>query len=228
MTVRIYCSSFLERSAMYEVLTIQTKKDNSLNQAALDKLLARLDDDRERAAEVYERLRKAMIAFFEFRGSRNPHEDTDETINRVARRLSEGQVITTSNPASYFYAVARNVWRERLAETVTETELNEDLPSMTGRTLSPLDLLEQEEEQQIHEWRLACLEECLQELSSGDRELITAYYQGEGRAKIEARRELASRLAISISALRIKACRIRDKLEEGVSDRLRAKMKSRE
>src|SRR5262245_44437262 len=213
---------------MSEVLTIQTKKDNSLNQAALDKLLARLDDDRERAAEAYEQLRKAMIAFFEFRGSRNPAEDSDETINRVARRLIEGQLITTPNPASYFYAVARNVWRERLAETVTETALNEDLPPETGRAPSPLELMEREEEQRVNEWRLACLDECLQELSPGDRELIIAYYQGEGRTKIEARRELAARLEISISALRIKACRIRDKLEGRVNNCLKAKMKSKE
>jgi|SRR5262245_34484587 len=209
---------------MYEVLTIQTKKDNNLNQAALNKLLARLDDDCERAAEAYERLRRAMIAFFEIRGSRNPYEDTDETINRVARRLCEGQEITASNPASYFYAVARNIWRERLAETFTETALNEELPPETGRAPSPLELMEREEERLVNEWRLTCLEECLQELSPEDHQLIIAYYQGEGRAKIDARRKLAARLGISISALRIKACRIRDKLEERVIRCMNAKL----
>lgn len=213
---------------MHGVLATKTKKDNSLTQASLDKLLTRLDRDRESAAVTYERIRQALVAYFEFRGSRNAHDDADETINRVARRLSEGQLITTPNPASYFYAVARNVWRERLAESATEMALDESLSLKISPTLNPLDLMMQREERRMFERRLACLEQCLQELSADDRELITAYYRGEGRVKIEARRELAARLAISISALRIRACRIRHKLEVRVDRCLKLKNKARE
>src|SRR5262245_16362659 len=149
----------LGESVMRGVPATRIKKDNSLTQTSLDQLLTRLDADRERAAAAYEQLRRALIAFFEFRGSRDPYDDTDQTINRVARRLNEGQVITASNPASYFYAVARNIWRERLAETFTETALNEELPPETGRAPSPLELMEREEERLVNEWRLTCLEE---------------------------------------------------------------------
>src|SRR5262249_1512637 len=106
------------------------------------------------------------------------------------------------------------------------TTLNEDLPPEISRALSPLDLMEQEEERQQYEWRLACLEKCLQELSPEDRKLITTYYQGEGRAKIEMRRELAAQFAISVSALRIRACRLRSKLEERVNHCLRTNLKT--
>jgi DNA-directed RNA polymerase specialized sigma24 family protein len=84
--------------------------------------------------------------------------------------------------------------------------------------------MEHEEEQRVQELRLACLQACLTELSPDDRYLITTYYQGEGRVKIETRRELAAKLGISVSALRIRTCRIRSKLEESVKRRLDTKM----
>jgi len=43
--------------------------------------------------------------------------------------------------------------------------------------------------------------------------LILRYYQGEQRAKIENRRALAERLGLTINALRIRASRIRSRLE---------------
>ncbi|HKX32994.1 MAG TPA: hypothetical protein VJ302_35260 [Blastocatellia bacterium] len=196
----------------------KTKKDNRLTQNSLDLLLAELDADRERAAATYERIRRALIAFFEFRGSRDPCHDTDQTINRVARRLSEGQVITAANPASYFYAVARNLWRERLAESTAETTFDENSSSEISLDPTPLDLLERAEEQRAFDLRLACLELCLKQLSAEERELITAYYRGEGRDKIQVRRELAARLSVTAGALRLRACRIRARLEDGVND----------
>lgn len=82
------------------------KKEWVLTREAFDKLLACLDRDRERAAEKYEEIRNALITFFEHRGCLSPQEYADETINRVARRLSEGKEIYANNAASYFYGVA--------------------------------------------------------------------------------------------------------------------------
>ncbi len=67
------------------------KKEWALTPEAFDTLLACLDRDRDRAAEKYEEIRNALITFFEHRGCLSPEEYADETINRVARRISEAK-----------------------------------------------------------------------------------------------------------------------------------------
>ncbi len=61
-----------------------------------------------------------------------------------------------------------------------------------------------------------CLEQCMERLTSKSRELVLEYYQAEKRAKIDRRKELASRLGIAVNALRIRAHRIRSNLQECV------------
>ena len=60
---------------------------------------------------------------------------------------------------------------------------------------------------------LSCLEQCIGKLASAQRETILQYYSGKERLKIERRRTLAERFGITMNALSIRACRIRDKLE---------------
>jgi len=50
-------------------------------------------------------------------------------------------------------------------------------------------------------------------LKAEQRELVLEYYRDAGRQKIERRREMAARLGISMNALGIRACRIRNALE---------------
>src|SRR5262249_34418876 len=66
------------------------KIDNSLTLASFDRLLAILGPDRESAAMAYIDLRLALFTYFAARGAACPDEMADETINRGARRLSEG------------------------------------------------------------------------------------------------------------------------------------------
>jgi hypothetical protein len=54
-----------------------------------------------------------------------------------------------------------------------------------------------------------CLEQCLQQLTSRNRELVLQYYQGDKRVKIESRKALAHRLNTRLSAVRLQAYRIR-------------------
>src|ERR1043165_9546383 len=76
----------------------------ALTAEAFTKLLARLDSEHERAGEKYEDLRRTLIRYFEWRGAPFPEEHTDETFNRVARKLSEG--IEIKNVGGYCYEVA--------------------------------------------------------------------------------------------------------------------------
>jgi DNA-directed RNA polymerase specialized sigma24 family protein len=63
------------------------------------------------------------------------------------------------------------------------------------------------------EVRLEYLDRCLQELKPEQRECVVEYYRDTGRQQIERRRDMASRLGITIDALGIRASRIRRALE---------------
>lgn len=182
------------------------KNDWVLTREALDQLLMRLDTDRERAGEQYERVRRKLVKFFEWRGDESAAEHADETINRVARKVAEGEQIHHLD--SYFGGVARLVWLESLKAREKERTALDQLPS-------PPSIVADCDEA---EPRLVCFETCLHGLAADSRALIVEYYQEEQRAKIERRKELAARLHIPLNALRIRAHRIRVQLEECVAE----------
>lgn len=193
---------------------VGTTKTRGLTPEQFDKLLGCLAPDREAAAEQYEQLRRALVTFFEFRGALCPLDEADEVIDRVARRLGEGREIFTANPRNYFYAVARNVWRERRASPVSEVELETaPLPS-SDRT--PLEILEEAEAESVRARRLSCLQSCLQKFAAAERALIVGYYEGSGGDKIRNRQLLAEQLGITVSTLRVRACRLRERLDASV------------
>ena len=198
------------------------KIDNSLTPASFDSLLAFLGPDRESAALAYIDLRHALFTFFAIRGAASPDEMSDETINRVARRLSEGAQITAENPSSYFYAVGRNVWRESLASPKVLIPLADDDPSQGALAqfipATPYDLMINAREQIESEVRLECLEKCLDQLNPEERELIVSYYRGAGGERIENRKKLAARLGLASNTLRQKVARLRIKLAECVNN----------
>jgi DNA-directed RNA polymerase specialized sigma subunit, sigma24 homolog len=181
---------------------LSSKEEPALTQQAFDRLLASFDSDRERAAEKYENLRSKLVKFFEWRACAVAALDlADETINRVARRIDGGERI--HNLSNYAYGVARMIYLERMKELKREEATRESLPT---------EVVEEPHETE----RLECFEACLKKLSDERRELIVAYYREQRRAKIELRKELAEHLGIPLNALRIRAHRIRTKLEECV------------
>jgi len=197
------------------------KKNWVMTQDAFNLLLACLDHDQQRAGQKYEDLRRGLIVFFESRGSSSPQDLADDTINRVARRLAEGREIYVENPASYFYGVARNVLKEHWESAHPSSAALENLPPSKHPSSDPgrLELLQLERNQK--ERRLECLEHCLEALMPGDRQLIYEYYQGETGTKVQNRKTLADRIGIPLNALRIRALRIREKLEACVERRLK-------
>jgi DNA-directed RNA polymerase specialized sigma24 family protein len=179
----------------------------ALTTEALDKLLAHFSDNREEAGAKYESMRSKLVRYFEWRMCPLPEDLADETINRVARRIDEGEDIF--NLPGYFLTVARLVFMESLRDR--------------NRTSVPLDEIsevsaEQPQEDEQKELRLRCLDDCLNELPIESRTLILTYYHDERRAKIERRKQLAVGLGIPLNALRIRAHRIRMLLEKCVRD----------
>ena len=61
-----------------------------------------------------------------------------------------------------------------------------------------------------------CIEKCLQSLPTESREAILLYYDYEKRDKIERRKRLADRLGVPLGTLRMRAHRLRAKVEECV------------
>jgi DNA-directed RNA polymerase specialized sigma24 family protein len=181
------------------------EKKWSLTQKAFDRLLSCLDADRERAGEQYLKIRNKLVSYFECRDCPFPEEHADETINRVARKLASGEEIR--EPATYVYGVARLLLLEILKERTRQQSAIEHLSRM-----QPESIEEDEEDR-----RLECFKTCLARLDAEDRRLITQYYEGERRVKIENRTRLAERLAISQTALRIRAYRLRAALETCVN-----------
>ncbi len=188
-----------------------------LSQEAFDKLLACLHPDRDRAAEKYEMTRQKLITFFEVRGSLSPEDHADETINRVARKLEEGKEIYASDALIYFYGVARNVLKEHWDRPDRDSTHIDDLAPGKGPSEDPKAAKEEEAARIVLERRLECLEKCLQKLPREARELITDYYHGDKGIKVKNRSSLAEKLGMPLNALRIKACRVRAKLEECVN-----------
>ena len=196
----------------------RARKPRGLTPGQFARLLDSLALDRESAAEHYEEIRRALITFFEFHPTGfHPDDEADEVINRVARRLDEGREIYAANPRNYFYAVARNLWRERRASPVNEVALENQAIPRQYQPRTPLQLIEAAEDERLNERRLRCLQTCLQRLDPAERELIVAYYHGNGSDKIRQRQALAARYGTTVANLRVRTSRLRDKLEECVT-----------
>jgi DNA-directed RNA polymerase specialized sigma24 family protein len=70
-----------------------------------------------------------------------------------------------------------------------------------------------------------CLQECLQKLKGGKRELILGYYAKEKQAKIDHRNELAQKFGITVETLRVRVFRIRESLAECIGRCLKRNQK---
>lgn len=180
---------------------VRAKSEWVLTQAAFDCFLATLDRDREKAGEKYEYIRLKLLKYFQWCGSDVPDIDADETINRVTRRIHEGQDIYNLN--GYIFGVAKLVQAESLKRRNRRRALDEG---------SVIELSSTDVEVESANYQ-ECLERCLRCLSDDDREVITEYYRYKKTEKIDCRKRLAARLGISLNTLRVKMHRQRMNLE---------------
>lgn len=174
-----------------------------LTRESFDKFLACLDSDRDQAGLRYQFIREKLINYFDWRDCPFPEDHADEALNRVVRKVAAGAQF--QDVATYVFGVARmillevsrNRERERVAllrQPIVESSLDNEADELQDR--------------------VDCLRRCLVALPDKDRTLILQYYEGEGSSKIQSRKALAERLNTAPNALRIRACRLRDKLGE--------------
>ena len=165
-----------------------------------DALLEWLDPDRQKAGERYEIIRAGLIRIFVSKGLSDAEHYTDETIDRVIKRLPELKKSYVGDPARYFHGVARNVLLEygRRREVPTD-EVPQRQPEEGVRT-------------DTHE----CLSKCLKLLPRDKQHFILDYHLYQGQAKIQNHRQMADELSISEGALRTRAHHLRVSLEKCV------------
>jgi DNA-directed RNA polymerase specialized sigma24 family protein len=185
--------------------TPRTIRPQGLTPEGFEALLAQLGPDRNQAGERYETIRRKLVRLFEWRGCTTPEDLTDETFNRVARRMAEGIELKSNDPYGYFCGVAHLVYKEVLRRALREhraLESGDWLPAGDADDEEPMDR------------RLECLRRCLDGLPREQRDLVLRYHQGQNH--IHSRQALASELRIPLNALRIRVHRVRRKLEDCV------------
>jgi DNA-directed RNA polymerase specialized sigma24 family protein len=170
-------------------------------QETFDKLLLCLHPDRERAGEEYELLRLKLLEYFRVRACLSAEDLADETLNRLAKKIAGGEEIR--DVLRYCYGLARWVWIEYLKRPDANSEPLDNAP--VPGFMPPDSLLGKERE--------ACYQHCLRELANGEQELIFEYWDHENQPHRNARREMATRRKLTLLALRIRVCRIKDKLK---------------
>lgn len=165
-------------------------------------LLAALDQDRERAGELYLVLRQKLTDYFRARACWCPDYYTDETMDRAALRLQLGAVVPDLE--NYCYGIARlllfEMWRERKREREAAEHLR--LSSAT------------QERGEDAEYLFARLDDAVRSLPARDRDLVMGYYGSEDNEKLVGRRDLAARYGLRPNALRIRVHRARKLLRQ--------------
>lgn len=183
---------------------------SGLTREGFERLLARLHPERDRAGEQYELLRAKLLKFFQYRGCASCEQAADETLNRVARRLEDGETIRAEDAGTYVMGVARNVLREYWARPEAAWRGLDDVApqDLAVPAPPPADV--------AGERMWACFDSCLGGLDPGQRELVLEYYEWGRRQRIGSRKDLCRRLGLTLNAVRIRAHRIRASLERCV------------
>lgn len=165
------------------------------------------DADREAAGTKYEELRLRLTRFFDWRGCDGSDELADVCLDRVQKKIADGEVI--QNVSAYAATIAQFVYRESLR---TKSRMTDSLDAADAPEIASAGTTYDED------GRMSCLETCLNEFPGDDRKLIVSYYDTDEKTMISARKRLADSLSISMNTLRIKVCRLKAKLEKCTID----------
>lgn len=177
------------------------RERQALSATELDGLLGFLAPLDPNPGRAYARASEQLEAFFRWRGQSAARELADVTLDRVARKLVAGEVVSAA-PMRYALGVARIVLLEESRRGARERGALVALATATAE--SPAD--------PASERRLAALDDCARLLSAEDRALLLEYHRDTGRERIDGRQTLADRLGLTLNGLRVRTFRIRAKL----------------
>lgn len=185
----------------------------TLTASAFEMLLARLDADPAAAVDKYEVLRLKLVKCVSWKGCPESQADAlaDAVLDRVAIKIEGGEEIENIN--AYACEVLRFVWLEHSRKTKEDTTAGDEFPDVAVApdiaVLNDPDI------------RMNCLRVCLNEVvpEASDRSLIIGYYDTDpGRKNKEHRKALADKIGLTMTTLKVKACRIRARLENCINE----------
>ena len=177
-----------------------------LTSAQFEALLQTLHPDRDLAGSEYEKIRRKLVNYFHWNSCVSAGELADETLDRVAQKIQREQI---DNLSAFIWGIARRVLQEakkKAARSAGSLEVHRRHALQAAAQQAMDDQLEIDR-------RLKCFEGCLLSLPAEDQVLFRAYYE-PGKADFKTRQKLAMDMGISLSALRVRINRIRERLEK--------------
>lgn len=193
-------------------MPINTVPQDAPDGGSLNRLLLRLDSDLPRAAEKYEELRRVLIKFFEWNRSPRADDLADEVISRLAMKA----VDDIQNIKAFARKIAEYVLMEEAKKSQRLTSIDEMTHEIPSVETSP-DTIVEKLDAKI---RIDCLRMCREQLLPEEDALVMAYHDVEHESHKLCRKRLAQQMGLTMNALRVRANRLRDKLEDCVSMRL--------
>ncbi len=182
-------------------MSLQNTKE--LTEEALNKLLDRLHSERSEAGERYERIRRKLLQFFRWERAEFPEEHADETLNRVARKLAGGEQII--DVERYIFGVARMISHEVAQRRLRHKTAVEEMKHIPAPQVDADEVA-----------LASVLWDCLRSLPPDTRTFILRYYEGDKQVRIRNRQAMSEELGIPLNALRNRALRLRERLEDCV------------
>ena len=173
-----------------------------------ESLLQRLRSDGAEGV-VYEALRRRLIQFHRLHVPAEADDLADITLDRLARKIHEGTEV--ASVPLYALGIARMVVHEARARAARQRIAEAD------PTLQPDE--DVAHEASANEAVMKALAACLDAAGAAARTLILDYYGADGAERIRARQHLAAAHGVSLNALRNRALRLREALENCVRSR---------
>jgi len=166
-------------------------------------MLSVLGPSEDAAALEYRKLHERLSRFFEWNNAEDPAALADEAIDRFAKRMTEADdTKQIRNPAAFALGIARLLLLENARRRQKKLE-----------AIRHWDAQQQKSNPSEAEEIDAALEHCMQAIQPDRRRLIEQYYLGNQHDKAKGHQELASKLGVTIHALRNRALRARQELE---------------
>lgn len=181
---------------------------DKINQGNFDKLLNWLGATVEESADQYEYIRRVLIKIFLARGLTNAEDLADETIDRVASRLTEIENTFTGEKIKYFLGVARFVAQESLRKkeiqivnlNFVDAKAKNDIPAAVEQEFSTI--------------QKKCLQECFSKIKERHKTLILNYYNKSHQEELSLYKSLAKEKNVTVPALRNQVYRVKMRLFE--------------
>jgi hypothetical protein len=181
---------------------------SKITSEALNQLLAALSDDRVAAGLAYTKLRDSLIRFFQIKGDSDPDDSADETLDRVALKVTQN--VDIPDLTKFSFGVARFVFMERVKldrkERIAAKGFYADKISITP---------ESESDDFLH------LRECFNHLAGDEKQLLHEYFADIPNPDLfEQRKKMQTKYDITLSGLRVKIFRLRERLENCLKEKL--------